>query len=207
MILWKFLWGKTILIAIFFSFSIESKSKNIIFDKTHCVAWKTKKRMFLTHFLEPIGINCSIKAQFKKEDSGFYIEVSAPIKNFDSKEPKRDKEIIKILKANIQPTLIIRTKSYSLEEWKSDWRSNKFKSKITIEIGKKRFPLIVEAQKYEERKRLILRGKVVTRFSHLSLSPPSLAWGLITKVSDYLELHYNLDVLKIDGFKKVIDNN
>ena len=207
MILWKFLCGKIILIAIFLSFGIESQGKNIIFNKSHCVAWKTKKRMFLTHFIEPIGVNCSIKAQFKKEGSGFFIEVSAPIKSFDSKEPKRDKEIIKILKADIQPTLIIRTKSYSLKEWKSDWKSNKFKNKITIEIGKKRFPLIIEAQKYEERKSFILRGKVVTKFSHLSLSPPSFAWGLITRVSDYLELHYNLDVLKIDGFKKVIDNN
>ena len=128
---------KIIFIIFILSFSVESESKMLVFKKNHCVAWKTKKRMFLTRFLEPIGINCSLKTQFKRDDSGFYIEVKVPIKGFDSKEPKRDKEILKILKSDLQPIIIIRTKSYSLEQWKNDWNSNKFQNKITIKVANK----------------------------------------------------------------------
>lgn len=194
---------KIILIIFILTFSVESESKMLVFKKNHCVAWKTKKRMFLTRFLEPIGINCSLKTQFKRDDSGYYIEVEVPIKGFDSKEPKRDKEILKILRSDLQPILIIRTKSYSLEQWKHDWSSNKFQNKIIIKVANKKIPLLTYVKKIEEKNQMVIKGKVLTKFSNLSLSPPSLAWGIITEVSDYLELHYTLNVSKIKGFEIV----
>ncbi|MDC0255863.1 hypothetical protein OAK75_13260 [Bacteriovoracales bacterium] len=116
----------------------------------------------------------------------------------------RDKEVSKILKANIQPNLIISTKPYSLNQWKKEFKSTKFKNKLNIKIAKKEFTLTTIAKKREEKGTTIIKGKVITNFSSLSLKPPGFAWGLITQVSDYLELHYEINVSKIEGFKKII---
>ena len=54
------------------------------------------------------------------------------------------------------------------------------------------------------RKRDLCFSYFLTSFSSLSLMPPGSNWGLITKVLDYLELYYNIDLSKIEGFKKAL---
>ena len=195
---------KLFLICFFFTYSLNAFSKDIHFKNSHCVAWKTKKRIMLLKSLEPVGMNCSIKAKFKKKGSEFYIEVSVPIEKFDSEEPMRDKEVSKILKANIQPNLIISTKAYSLNHWKMVFNSSNFKTNLNLKIANSEFALVTIAKKIEVKGTNVILGKVITNFSSLSLKPPGFAWGLITKVSDYLELHYKIDLTKIEGLKKII---
>ena len=194
------------LFLIYFSFTpfLNASDKAFDLEKNHCVAWKTKKKILFLKSLEPVGINCSMEAKFKQKDAGYYIEVSVPIEKFDSNEPMRDKEVSKILKSNIMPNLIIETEAHSLQHWKLQLKSNNFNNKLTIKIANRRFILETNAKRVEKDGIITIKGTVITSFSSLSLRPPGFAWGLITKVSDYLELHYNIDISKIEDFKKAL---
>ena len=195
---------KLFLIYFSFTFLANASNEGFSFEDAHCVAWKTKKKILIFKSLEPVGINCSIKAKFKRKDTGYYIEVSVPIEKFDSNEPMRDKEVSKILKANIRPNLIIETEAHSLQHWKFQLKSNNFKNNLNIKIANRSFILETNAKREEKKGLITVKGKVITSFSSLSLKPPGFAWGLITKVSDYLELYYNIDISKIEGFKKAL---
>ena len=54
----------------------------------------------------------------------------------------RDKELSKILKANIKPNLIISTKS-----WKMVFNSSTFKNDLNIKIANREFALVTIAKK------------------------------------------------------------
>lgn len=160
-------------------------------NSKNCVAWKTKKRMFLVQTKEAAGVNCDISAEFKQSDEGkLLISVSIPINKFDSGEKERDQEVLKILGAETRPRILFST------EISSELVVEKLAQKKTVEIPgtlrikSKDHDVIFKVSKPSESQYV---GKLEGSFSQFSIDPPSVAGGFVAKVYDELDLYFRME--------------
>jgi hypothetical protein len=187
-------------VVLSFFVSVQTVSADISYPvdypKDHCVAWKTKKTMFLFKKLEPVGISCDVKTEILKNEQGEpFLNVSVPIKSFDSGETKRDNEVIKILKADKQSDLIFKT-TEALKVYNSD---KEFEGVVKGEIiiGGDSFPLTFKVSKIKDDGQFYYKGLAVLKYTDLKIDPPSVAGGAVAKVKNYLELHFKFTNKKI----------
>lgn len=149
--------------------------------------------MFLVSTVNPVGINCKFNSKIVTGERGRSLELRVPIEGFESGEPERDKEVLKILKAEVQPELVIRTEDLGAEG--ADKLFGKEKSELSAEltIGGKKFTIPKVSYQIEVREGVkFLVGHVSTTFSAFDIEPPAVAGGLVAKVQDVLELHYQI---------------
>lgn len=159
----------------------------------HCVAWKTRKKMFLFDSTEPVGISCRFESRLRLNADGTGVaELNIPIKSFDSKDKGRDDTVFEILKGDQQPNLILRTMPMQRPELESIWSRSKGTLDVQIEIGHKTSKLQFQYETYLRGSVRILHGVVKTTFTQLGMQPPSAGGGLVAKVDDVLELHAQL---------------
>ena len=190
--------GKLVSIG-FLMLGLSNSSLAQFASTDHCVAWKTKKTMFLVSDEEPVGKNCKITVSAKKDSTGTQILMSIPIKAFDSGEPDRDSEVFLILMGKESPDLKFvsnRLGNNSLEQMKA---GKLMSVPGQLKIGKKSFPISFQSKGKMQGSKVFFIGKAKTTFSKLGMEPPSVAAGLVASVDDYLELHLHLDGSKISG--------
>lgn len=152
-----------------------------------CVAWRTRKRMFLVSSARPVGVNCDITSRRVETPQGKQIEVRAPIHKFSSGEPDRDKEVLDILKAGVQPDLLVRTAPLTSDPF--DTESGTLAGELSI--GGKTYPIEIP-YRVEKAGQVDLVGVVKTTFTAFGIDPPVVGGGMVAKVYDELELHYRL---------------
>lgn len=161
-------------------------------DKT-CVAWKTRKRLFVFKKLEPAGVSCAVKVEAVPEKDARRLRVVVPIASFDSGEAARDKYVLEILKASVQPELVFLSKPYGAKAW-ADLREGRA-SAIDghLRIGGTDFPVSLSAAVADG----AAVGSVKTRFDSFKIPAPSVAGGLVAKVADDLELRYRIPLSEV----------
>ncbi len=155
-------------------------------EKDHCVAWKTKKRLFLFQNLDPVGKNCKINTTATSGKDGYILKGIFPIKSFDSGEPARDEHVFELLKGPKQSDLIFTSQPIKKEDLA------KLTSSIlsgTILIGGVSYPLSFVVTAKKEGKETIYTGVAKTKFSSLGIDSFDVAGGIVAKISDDVELH------------------
>lgn len=180
---------------------VEAAS-SVLSSGSNCVAYKTKKTLALVKRVTVVGKSCKVKVKALKKGAKYGAEVSVPIKSFDSKEKDRDKEVLNILKAKVQPDLLFKTDLLTKGQWEKMLKNGRGAVKGKLMIAKKSYPLtaIVKVKKGGTE----LSGNLVTKFSKVGVKPPSVGpGGSIAKADDYLELHFNFTSKKLLN-KKVI---
>jgi hypothetical protein len=165
-------------------------------EKEHCVAWKTKKRLFLLQNLDPVGKNCKITTQATSSKEGFILKGVFPIKGFDSAEPTRDEHVFEILQGPKQADLVFTSQPIKKEDLSKLANSN---LSGTLLIGGSSTPLTFEVTAKKDGKETIYTGVAKTKFSQLGIADLSVAGGVVTKVSDDLELHFQFYSSQIAG--------
>lgn len=153
------------------------------------VSWKTSKRMFLLSTQTPVGINRAVEVQTGIKDTR-YIRLLIPIDKFDSGEPERDQEVLKILKADIQPKLIFSTSLLKSAEYERLVRGDINEIDGTLSIAKIEHPVTVKITRTGN----FLVGTIKTKFTTFGITPPKVAGGLVAKVNDELELVGRIDL-------------
>ena len=183
---------------IFISNNLYAGTEAVVnFDGENCAAWKTKKTMLLVKSLEPIGKNCSVKAEVQNKDNKKLIKVTIPIKDFNSGEEKRDREVLSILSEKDHPDIIFTTSE--IQRIKSITVNDKpVDIKGKIEVKGKVFDILFKLNKKRREQSVYFNAVSVTKYSKLGLKPPSVAGGLVARVKDYLELHLWFNENKID---------
>ncbi|MGV3524571.1 MAG: YceI family protein [Candidatus Sericytochromatia bacterium] len=176
-------------------------ARQVVASGSHCVAWRTTKTLALVSQQEVVGNNCQITVKAQKNAAGkFFATVSVPIAGFNSKEPDRDKEVLKILKANVQPNVLFTTAPLTLAEWKTMLAKGGGLVRGTLAVGGRSFPMTANAKVRQSGGQIEVSGNIVTRFTNLGIQPPEVGpGGAIAKVPDYLELHYNLLSSKVQN--------
>ncbi len=190
---------KLICAAVLSSVVIASTSTawgaDISFPKNqNCVAWKTKKTMFLVKSEEPVGINCSITLTVSSPTAGLkQVLVKVPIDKFDSGEVDRDKEVLLLLKADRQKDLEFLSKEITEAQW-PDYLAGKMSVlQGALRIAGESYPVDVQLKKSEDTAQDMLSGSLETTFTAFKIEPPSVAGGVVAKVKDTLTLVFQLN--------------
>lgn len=180
--------------------AVASSARAVPFpDGKTCAAWKTKKTMFLFRKLEPVGMDCAARASIETLGGVKRVRVLVPIAKFDSGEPSRDKEVLKILKADAQPELEFLSRGYTAAEWDALAHTRAAAVEGTLKIGGKEFPVTAPFSFVGEGPDAAAVGSFVTSFSAFEIKPPAVGGGLVAQVQDYLELHYRIPLAQVTG--------
>lgn len=196
-----------IILSCLLCLTSQSKPKPIFSESDHCVAWKARKVIALVKTVEPIGKNCKITTELKGSRDSFRFLADFPVKNFDSNEPDRDKEVTKILKANDHPSIRFESEGLSADQWNKILEKKSATITGTLKVaGRSRlidFPITIKTYTPNNKPSYSISGKLITKYSNFRISPPSVGGGLIAKAKDYLELHVHFQSEKIKNFEKV----
>lgn len=176
-------------------------SEETFSTEDHCVAYKTKKRLFLISSVDVVGKNCDISSEVIPEPGDlFHVEVSVPILSFESGEVERDRDVAKILKVEDQKNLDFHSESLTLKEWKQKIESRKFDLKGTLKIAGKDFPVTAKIEVTENNdNKLVVQGLISSKFKDFNLKPPRLWGGIGARVSKDLNLLFQLQPTKTLG--------
>jgi hypothetical protein len=168
-------------------------------DQDHCVAWKTKKRVFLVSSQEPVGVSCTPKVELISDSSSkkLYFRVTFDSSSFNSGEPERDEEVKKLIGDSIQ----LKSPSKTGDEWIAFDKNKSGKIQIELVVKGKGFPLNLSYDIENRDGKDIVKGVVKTKFSDIGIEPPSVGGGLIASVNDYLELHFIFDTSRFKNLK------
>jgi hypothetical protein len=174
-------------------------------DQNHCVAWKTKKRMFLVSSQEPVGVSCTPTVELQLGDHNkLILWVEIKTSSFQSGEEERDQEVVKLLGEKV----VLKSDERTESEWRDFLKKKAGTLNMNLEINNKSYSLpasfeIKFPSEIEEGKSIQVKGKVVTQFSKINIEPPSVGGGLVASVKDFLELHYQFSLNKIEGFDQL----
>ncbi|NCS93900.1 MAG: YceI family protein [Leptospira sp.] len=178
--------------------SLAYAEGNIFKEGDHCVAWKTSKKMFLLSNSTPIGMNCKASAEAKKVGADYKLYVTVPVAKFDSGEETRDEEVVLILGGDKQPNIIIESEALSIKKITSLEKKDAT-LQGSILINGKKFGIPIKVKSTINNGKLTYQGFLKTSFTALGLEPPSVAGGVVAKVYDELELHFQFQEAKIIG--------
>jgi len=163
------------------------------------VAWHTVKKMFFLKTLEPVGINTEIQAEVVSTGDIRMIRVLIPVDKFDSGEPSRDKDVVKMLKGDVQPNLEFTSLEMSKAQF-TDLTNGKLEAiSGTLKIGGQEYPVDFSVSVAGTGQDQIIDGSIFTTYSHFDIKPPSVAGGLITKAKDELNLFFHIQAKDVKG--------
>lgn len=173
----------------------------------HCVAYKTRKKLFLITSVEVIGKNCDISSEVIPEPGDlFHVEVSVPILSFESGEVERDRDVAKLLKVEAQKNLDFRSESLTLKSWKQKLSGGTFDLQGFLKIAGKEYPVTAKIEVTENNeKQLVVQGLISARFNDFDLKPPRLWGGIGARVGKDLNLLFQLQPRKTLGAAFLLD--
>lgn len=173
---------------------------SVMADGEHCVAYRADKTILFIKDQTVIGKNCEIAAQVLPEVGGLYhIEVNVPLRGFRSGDVDRDKDVMKMLKADERPELTFRTGSRNAEEWRALFTKSEFEIEGELLIGTKSFPLKLHSRYIEKPEGAEVQGVVHMKFTDFELTPPRVAAGFLVKAKPELDLHFQLQSQRVLG--------
>jgi hypothetical protein len=176
--------------------------RQVLQSGSHCVAWRTTKTLAMVSQQEVVGTSCQVSVTARAAGAGkFSALVSIPISSFNSNEADRDKEVLKILKASVQPNLTFTTEALSKAQWESLLAKGQGTVRGKLAVAGRSFSLTSLVKIRKSAGKIEVYGSIRTRFTALGLQAPEVGpGGAIAKVPDYLELHFNLSSDKVQNF-------
>lgn len=178
---------------------------------SHCVAYRVKKTTLFMKNDDVVGKNCDVSAQVLPEVGGLYhIEVNIPIRSFESGDSERDRDVMKILKAEERPELTFKSASRTANQWRDLFAKKDFVLEGELSIGPKSFPVKMGSRYSEHEENAEIEGSTKVKFEDFGLHPPKVAGGIVASVKQDLELHYHFvsaRVLGADSIRLKVENN
>lgn len=192
------------LLVFLFAFSVASaraaKDSSLFEAGSHCVAYKVRKTSFFVSTSDVVGRNCDVSAQVLPEVGGLYhIEVNIPIRSFSSGDSERDRDVMKILKAEQRAELTFKTTAQTAAQWRELFAQKNFDMDGQLTIGEKSFPVKMSAIYSETEEQAEIDGSTRVRFEDFGLRPPKVGGGIIASVKPELELHFHFISQRILG--------
>jgi len=172
-----------------------------------CVAYSTEKTFFLVRTVTVVGKSCDMSASVIPEpENKFHVEMSVPIAGLDSGEVERDRDVARLLKADVSKTLNFVSESVSFGVWQEKLAEGRFALNGKLYIGKKPYPITIEVEQHSgEGGEVYFNGLTKARFQALGIEPPSLFGGIGAKVSSKLELLFHLPARDVLGAQSLLN--
>lgn len=186
------------------AWSSPTAGLSIFHSGEHCVAYRTKKVLFLVRTVEVVGRNCDVSSQIMPEVGGkYYVEVLIPVDAFKSGEPERDRDVSKILSPGGSPNVTFRSISMTKAEWEKAFTQETFELDGQIQIGETSNPVKATVKLVKGEDGVEVDGLVKATFKSLGLKPPRMAFGMMARVKDDIELHFHLNGAKTLGINSL----
>jgi len=167
---------------------------------SHCVAYRVKTTKFLVKTDTVTGKNCDVSAQVLPEVGGLYhIEVNIPIRGFDSEDSERDRDVMKVLKAEMRPELTFKSVSRSPEQWRELFEKGEFPLEGELFIGEKSYPVKFNSKFTQKEDAGEIDGRGTVKFADFDIKPPKVGGGVVASVKPDLELHFHFVSQRILG--------
>ena len=186
-------------LLIFLSLSYS----NLIFSyeyfpfRQSCAAWLAKKNYFFFVGKEPIGINCKITNTAIVEKGFIQIKSLIPIKNFDSKNETRDKDVASLLGAAKQANIVFQSDKLAISELEKRVRKKYWELPGMLKINNIDYPISLNIKNSQKNNDVIFHSTIETKISKFNITPPKVAAGLIMKVEDDIKLSIQLQLSDI----------
>lgn len=156
--------------------------------------------MFLVKDSVVVGKNCDVSAQVLPEVGGLYhIEVNVPVRSFNSGDEERDKDVLKILKAEERPELTFRSKAFTGGEWQKLFAKKDFPLDGQLFIGEKSYPLTLQVKYVDKTASAEVHGSAHVKFEDFAIKTPRVAGGIVAKADSEFELFFHLQSQRILG--------
>lgn len=169
-----------------------ASERNIVGPGRNCVAYKTHKTLAMVADTQIVGMNCNVSVTAVKTGSNYSAEIKIPISSFNSQERDRDKEVAKILKANVSPNLVFKVDPLPAATWESMLAHGSGAVHGTLYIGNQPHRVATTVKVSKAGGHVEVYGTIVSKFTDFGIKPPEVGpGGVIAKAADYLELHFN----------------
>ena len=168
-------------------------SASVLQTGDHCVAYKAEKKIFLIKTVTVIGKNCDVSSQVIPQVDGSYaIEMSVPVLSFHSGEPERDRDVVKVLKGDVESNLVFRSAPMTADQWKEKIKVGAFPLKGELEIGKESYPVEAQITVAKAADGFEADGIIKAKFKDFKMDPPKMFGGMMASVKQDLELHFHV---------------
>jgi hypothetical protein len=134
------------------------------------------------------------------------IEVRIQAGAFESGESERDRDVIKILKADKFQELVFRTSAWPAPQWEQLFQQNSFVLGGELTIAGAAHPVQASVRLIRSGQAIVASGVIATQFKELGIEPPKLGMGILAQVKDKLELHFQLRGDKTLGIDSLVNS-
>jgi polyisoprenoid-binding protein YceI len=190
----------TVLVAA----SAAAEDEKDIFDPgDHCVAYRTIKDILFSVDAEIIGRSCEVSASLAASESGGAprVVVEVPVKSLKSGNILRNRAVADLLGAKTQPDLRFTSSPIDVETIQADVARGQLLVAGILTIGGKDFPLDFPLQLLEHEGRHYVQGHLATTFAAFEVEVPTIAFGLIARPHEALELIVHLELERVAGLE------
>ncbi len=180
---------------------IRANAHEIFEEGSHCVAYKTKKKIFFLHRVNVVGRNCQISSQVIPLVGGkMAFELQIPAQSFESGEPERDQDVSRLLKADQYSAITFKTQGRSSTEWEELLSKKNFELAGDLVIAGISYPVVSQVQLEKNKLGVVAQGVLIKKFSDLGIEPPKIGLGLFAAVDNNVELYFQIRGDRTLGF-------
>ena len=185
------------------SVALAASEEEIFTPDDHCVAYRTIKDMFFGLDTEVIGRSCEVSASLvsREGEADPRILVSVPVKSLKSGNFMRDRAVADLLGADVQPDLLFTSQPIDVGSLRRDVANRRFVMSGTLTLGGRDYPLQFPLELVEHGGRHYVTGRLATSFATFDVDVPTIAFGLVARPHEKLELVTHLELERVAGLE------
>jgi hypothetical protein len=195
--------GATLGLSLLCTIAFAAEPEEVFDGDDHCVAYRTSKGMLFSSDTEVLGRSCEVTASLVAgEPAGeVRIVVSLPVKSLDSDNFMRDRTVADLLGADVQPDLLFTSSPIEVATLRDDVDRGQFVLSGTLARGGKDYPIEFPLQLVPRGGRHYVVGRLESSFEAFEVEVPTIAFGLIARPHEKLELIVHLELERVDGLE------
>jgi len=167
----------------------------------HCVAYRTVKDILFAAEAEVIGRSCEVTAALViGADAGEpRIVVTVPVKSLKSGNIFRNRVVAELLGAEVQPDLRFSSNPLDVESLRSALDQGRFELSGELALGGRSYPVTFPLELLQNEGQRAVRGRLETTFEAFEVEVPTIAFGLVARPHEKLELLVQLQLERVEG--------
>ncbi len=200
----RFNLGATVIVALLLCTVALAGSDEEIFDvDDHCVAYRTIKDMLFGFDAEVIGRSCEVTASLVtgEEEAEPRIVVTVPAKSLKSGNFLRNRAVADLLGAKVQPNLVFTSSPIDVESLRGDVDRGRFVLSGMLALGGREYPVDFPLELVGHGGRHYVKGRLKTTFEAFEVKVPTVAFGLVARPHEELELVVQLELERVAGLQ------
>ena len=192
-----------ILTALGAAGAVAAADDQVFAPRDHCVAYRTIKDILFAVDAEVIGRSCEVSARVALPETGEppRLVVEVPVKSLKSGNFLRNRAVADLLGAETQENLRFTSSLAAVERIRDEVGRGRLLLPGVLSIGGRDFPVEFPLEAFEHEGRHYVTGRLATTFAAFEIEVPTIAFGLVARPHEALELIVHLELERVDGLE------